>query len=902
MLNHTERYVHLRNSILSRHFALSRFGRINFVANGASWGSFEPARDLRWMVRIKEVRCHKTEDNGEDELRLIIGVDDGLRPVVRNEHMNDNDDKSKNTWTIGSCYKFRDHVTIEVWDEDSPDADDLLGSVSIGPGTVIDRVTKFGNNCSYEMSYDVVALDPPEIGCATDVADAGVVGTAPGSPNPSEANRWAIALHGRENPLIATGHLLICLAVEAYLGNSEAVKIIKCALESLNSLFKFRGNHFDGYIVRFDDACSDLWATEEANGKIISRQCLDFLRDDRKNTLYCTPFDHPDYIRAPPDGDPQSTRDVPGPLDRERWNFCLRYRHWEPSMDELNGLLMGYDLVYRLVRDKEVRNTIRAHVAKIGDYLAEHGYFMVRPGGGFTARGAAGVLPALEVPFGEIFLRITGDRYRARCGFTGAVKQAGMWEDLRAPLYAGSAIGIAAQIGLTATGINGLLLGFLGPLGFTGTLLAGLSLPVLARAALIYVNKGLFDLKGSLTFGGGAEARQEVAVGYIMSQVPRHPRFSAYMEGAARGMGGFARSFPKYFSLAAVDIPASNFIDRGVRDLCLDYLDRYKPKDDELQYEMVFQKAVRALLGRTPDRDAELASELDRVYQLFSSSWNGNLRTSPTGESTGEALCYMSALSLAWLYQSLHGAKPNLPSLPAPGSFAAWPAPAVPAEVLAHATEPEPRLFQVPLHAIQRGRTGANLRLDKNGNAPLFLFDDIPPGKEGVVWIDSPPRIPNAPFGLSASKSQFGVTSGRVHLFWMVSSLGDKGYDIERRSDRSPSWLKVATIAAHVPSTEGANYVDTAPLDDVYHYRVRAGNDAGYSPYSAELDVDLRTTEVPVVTGLLKGGASNKLSHAHLLSKFTGKGTWVWRQNPDPDTRVLYDSTVTMQLQPGEPE
>ena len=113
---------------------------------------------------------------------------------------------------------------------------------------------------------------------------------------------------------------------------------------------------------------------------------------------------------------------------------------------------------------------------------------------------------------------------------------------------------------------------------------------------------------------------------------------------------------------------------------------------------------------------------------------------------------------------------------------------------------------------------------------------------------------PNPPYGLSGytlsyrsfkpdvepkSEHFLGAES---HIFWMVSSLGDTGYEIERLTKHDSKFVMVAWVAAHNPSTEGANFMeewgafDCDPGDEI-KYRIRAFNGNGYSPYSQILSL-----------------------------------------------------------------
>lgn len=113
------------------------------------------------------------------------------------------------------------------------------------------------------------------------------------------------------------------------------------------------GDSYDGYIIRWDAVASDLWTSHRENGFFIPDRCLNFLTDRNNQYLYCTPLDHPNYLTGRNiDEADETVRDM-------RWRCCVRYRYWEPSMDEIVGLVMGYDFVYRLVGDPAIRGSSR---------------------------------------------------------------------------------------------------------------------------------------------------------------------------------------------------------------------------------------------------------------------------------------------------------------------------------------------------------------------------------------------------------------------------------------------------------------------------------------------------------------------------------------------------------------
>ena len=79
---------------------------------------------------LYEVKCHKTEDWDEDECRIEVFVD-GIRKLKRTKTM-----KEGQLWRLGYTYPFAAGVVIKLWDEDWPDADDLIGTLRIDRSTL----------------------------------------------------------------------------------------------------------------------------------------------------------------------------------------------------------------------------------------------------------------------------------------------------------------------------------------------------------------------------------------------------------------------------------------------------------------------------------------------------------------------------------------------------------------------------------------------------------------------------------------------------------------------------------------------------------------------------------------------------------------------------------------------
>lgn len=220
-------------------------------------------------------------------------------------------------------------------------------------------------------------------------------------------------------------------------------------------------------------------------------------------------------------------------------------------MDELMGLVMGYDMIYRLVNVPAVRTKVSNQVNRLGDYLAEHGYYLVRPEGGFSARGASGVLPALEYPFSQVFQRITGNPYYIRNGFQAVMEKADVWKALEERFNLWSAGLIIAQLGgfglfrFIAPIVDEVGLGFL--FGATGPF----TLAQLGQIAAIYTLADVFDV--SLNLAGGKydqSSGQEFAMAYALSLLSLRRRFDDYMTGSQiAGERSHVSGFPPFLGL-----------------------------------------------------------------------------------------------------------------------------------------------------------------------------------------------------------------------------------------------------------------------------------------------------------------------------------------------------------------
>lgn len=527
----------------------------------------------------------------------------------------------------------------------------------------------------------------------TSYADAAGLLGQPGVQQTTE--RWRVATHERENPLLYGSHLLLALAVEHSLKLEGALALLRLAIDAIGKLYKFGHiGDFPGYILRWDPVTSDNWSTREENGRSRPWYCCEFLLDDQYRYHYCTPFNHPAYVPFNPlefyaeePGNPGHWRTYSSNDDwPERQHSLALHRSWEPSMDELVGLVLTYDMVYALVDDPMLRAEIRRQVTAFSKYLARHGYLLVRPCGGFTARGASGGLPAMEFPFSRVFARITGQPVESAASFEQAMVKAGLWECVKPSMQRW---GIA---GLSSLGFLGAVLGaFVDEplLILGGSILGAISGYFLGRAFGVYQARECFDVANE-------GARTEFTLAYLLKQLTPRQRFLFWLQNV--GKGTYARNFPQFIGLTALNDPTDSTVRNAylgaVRDAQSDERGRFRNTG--------FASAVAVALGSTTE-ETNLRKFLDDAFDSLSGpdrQRSPMLENQPayvverirngtphgTPEDPLGALEYLACLALSWLRAGRltdAGTPPDenrMVSFP-PGSNSAWPVPMIPLAV-----------------------------------------------------------------------------------------------------------------------------------------------------------------------------------------------------------------------------
>ena len=533
--------------------------------------------------------------------------------------------------------------------------------------------------------------------------DAATIPALP--PGDQTVKRWSRVHEERENPLMFGGLLMAALAAEQSLGLAVADEPLRAMVTALQRHYRFSGDHFDGYPLRWDVPTSCRWNEAGAGmGRPPARSYQVLYGEDGSYDYGPQPTD-PRWAPWRPDG---HLHDLLPLRDRAQAAFNQAeffdwFRRAEPSMDELCGLVAGYVAVARLATDPTVLDAVATQAMRLGDYLAEHGYLLVRPGGGFAARGSAGILPALELPFSRALGALGGMDASARTDFEGACRQAGVWPLLAEPYDWWTAAGVVAAVldplhAVLETAGLGLLLG-------AGTPLTSVQL---AQTWAIYLHRDAFDVAND----GMAS---EFAVAHALHAVPAEDRFHMWLNAAALLGGGYAGGFPPWIGLTALDDT-----DRHVADQYLFWFDARKdasapaPGKDakgedasSVAGRSCVAAAVACLLGggvaaeihlaqRIEERIAEMGGADGADLELIDGK-NGN--KGKLFEDVKSAVDLVAGVALGWVHARRSqdaGAPVSVPGFPHLLPGVALPDPAVPGIVLDSTTPTD-----LPIDAIQ---------------------------------------------------------------------------------------------------------------------------------------------------------------------------------------------------------
>ena len=111
---------------------------------------------------IEEVYCREQEDyTGYDNCRIDVTIDGELVAVLR-KNMSDSE-AARRKWVVQKGFVYNSSAKVKVWEEDSPDADDEIATLTMNTSTTQGvskkNFTKSGN---YDITYGVLAVESEE--------------------------------------------------------------------------------------------------------------------------------------------------------------------------------------------------------------------------------------------------------------------------------------------------------------------------------------------------------------------------------------------------------------------------------------------------------------------------------------------------------------------------------------------------------------------------------------------------------------------------------------------------------------------------------------------------------------------------------------------------------------------
>lgn len=119
-------------------------------------------------VVLERLVCIETEDWLGDELRFEVFVDGTLQVPTLKRDVDEGDE-----WYVGRSYIYQNGIELKLWDEDSPDSDDLLGTVALGKNLVNHAQVSFLlDGADYELQYSIIEVAPPPIQTPEDALEA----------------------------------------------------------------------------------------------------------------------------------------------------------------------------------------------------------------------------------------------------------------------------------------------------------------------------------------------------------------------------------------------------------------------------------------------------------------------------------------------------------------------------------------------------------------------------------------------------------------------------------------------------------------------------------------------------------------------------------------------------------
>lgn len=112
-----------------------------------------------YILILNTLKCFTTEDVYTDECRLEVYLDGELSSPPLKCDMQEGQ-----TWELNRQFHFNNTAEVKLWDEDSPDPDDFLGSTTIQTVARTNGSALFTHDeARYKLSYDVTFIPQVQV-------------------------------------------------------------------------------------------------------------------------------------------------------------------------------------------------------------------------------------------------------------------------------------------------------------------------------------------------------------------------------------------------------------------------------------------------------------------------------------------------------------------------------------------------------------------------------------------------------------------------------------------------------------------------------------------------------------------------------------------------------------------
>ena len=487
------------------------------------------------------------------------------------------------------------------------------------------------------------------------------------------AARERSAVRTGENPWLFFTPMAIALATEVRLGLQPAATILNTALDAFAAMFRCSGA-FAGYPIRWDPVTSEPGIDVRTGGNVRSGE---FLLNSRgqydftgpRSDLRAYPWRPEGILRNLMPAGANIAYELERIRQHHRW-----FQRWEPSQDEVLGMLGLAWAAGSLSGDAALRTRTAALLRPLAEYLARHGYLLVKPGGGLVPRGHGDSLIGAQLAISQLFESLLGSPYPPSTNWPGAMQLAGLWPSLETAWTGGGLIGgVLDVVSWLSTGAKTFSFGL-----FNATTLASITSVAADPALASKLGKmiGVWSMAAVFDSYKGEGAGDPALSAFLHEFTDTQKRYDVFMTVmAVAHYSAPASGFVPVFSLFGLDAANSH-----VRDAYLTWFSLRSARATD--HTPLFALAVACLLAGDGRWENELRQRLDQERDKLEQDHSSDLpiemkELDAVGnrwaliENALPTVDYCGALALAWLHAQRQQAAGKqmvngFPTLPTP--------------------------------------------------------------------------------------------------------------------------------------------------------------------------------------------------------------------------------------------